>query len=636
MYRDCLSKLLLVLMFGFTSCSKQEGSDNTDSCVTGETRCDGETLQKCSEGQWEDWHDCEIDGQRCLTDHGEAACIDKSGSDVDGDTDVDSDRDVDINTDGSSDTASDTDSDTDGDSDTDTDGDTDVDSDGDVDTDSDSDTDTDADMDTDSDGHANGDTDSERESDRNSDIDTNGGTDPIRDPTLCGNGDIDEGEVCDDGDANTYDYSDDYVCNKNCSGYSAHCGDGILQGEEVCDSGAGNSDDYSVKRHCKANCERWAGYCGDFVLNENEVCDDGLENGLWGNCSFDCTHDCIGIIEDPECFVAVEDVLTCEGGLEVWSADRKYYAITGIVQVPEDCVLFIEPGVHVQIFEGGYLQVKGSIRSLGTKEAHIEFIASQGWMFMIDENASDVEFGFTDFRSLFNKNDTNAIYSQRGVNVDNCTFTDLNTGISISDALSSSISITNSIFTNLYYAGIKLDEVNGSIEISKNTFWNNDFAIETKDTEGLITIIDNIFRGKSSQHVSAQSSSDVQFYHNDFNQTSGSTVYLDSVSDILIMYNNIGKIYALTYEDIEVHYNNFVGSSSEFVKIGTRDSSEHGDGFDASENYWGEAVTEEMEALDGSLDANISVFIDYYDDSSLGRVLYDNWLTAPESTAGPR
>ena len=130
----------------------------------------------------------------------------------------------------------------------------------------------------------------------------------------CGNGQVDDGEACDDGNA---DNTDDCV---NCN--LPACGDGFIQGTEVCDDGAANSDDWAKDEHCKADCRGFAPFCGDAVcqlpdesvnscpedgckatcgngvLEPGEVCDSGGVNT--DKCDSDCsTPDCgDGIIND--------------------------------------------------------------------------------------------------------------------------------------------------------------------------------------------------------------------------------------------------------------------------------------------------------------------------------------------------
>ncbi len=97
---------------------------------------------------------------------------------------------------------------------------------------------------------------------------------------VCGNGEIEGGEACDDGAAN----SDDAACTSACQ--VAECGDGLLHaGVETCDDGV-NDNSYGG---CAPDCTR-ADFCGDGEQNgppDAEACDDGdSENG--DGCNNDC------------------------------------------------------------------------------------------------------------------------------------------------------------------------------------------------------------------------------------------------------------------------------------------------------------------------------------------------------------
>ncbi len=86
----------------------------------------------------------------------------------------------------------------------------------------------------------------------------------------CGDGVLDEGEACDDGN----DINDD-ECTNNCT--LPECGDGILQEaeEESCDDG--NVDDTDM---CTVECELAS--CGDGIIQGviGETCDDGDNSDL--------------------------------------------------------------------------------------------------------------------------------------------------------------------------------------------------------------------------------------------------------------------------------------------------------------------------------------------------------------------
>lgn len=77
--------------------------------------------------------------------------------------------------------------------------------------------------------------------------------------TVCGNGVIEEGEICDDGGNNgnyAYHQANRY-CNDVCDGWAPYCGDGNLQTEygEECDDGNNISGD-----GCSASCETEESY----------------------------------------------------------------------------------------------------------------------------------------------------------------------------------------------------------------------------------------------------------------------------------------------------------------------------------------------------------------------------------------
>lgn len=120
---------------------------------------------------------------------------------------------------------------------------------------------------------------------RDDDYCSNRCTPPSANP-ICGDGNIDPGEQCDDGNQN-----DDDGCSNDCELpplVPPSCGDGIVQtgngesceiGMVLAPIGGGNPD-----RVCRDNCS----YCGDGILDQGEECDDGNGNGA-DDCSNDCT-----------------------------------------------------------------------------------------------------------------------------------------------------------------------------------------------------------------------------------------------------------------------------------------------------------------------------------------------------------
>lgn len=85
----------------------------------------------------------------------------------------------------------------------------------------------------------------------------------------CGDGTLDEGEACDDGDDNSAFEAD--ACRPNCQ--LAGCGDHTVDSGEACDQGAANG---GADGTCLDSCQVAA--CGDGVKDPNEECDEGELN----------------------------------------------------------------------------------------------------------------------------------------------------------------------------------------------------------------------------------------------------------------------------------------------------------------------------------------------------------------------
>ena len=92
----------------------------------------------------------------------------------------------------------------------------------------------------------------------------------------CGDGIVDDGETCDDGNTNPAD-----ACSNSCAP-RASCGNGAVETGEECD------DDNNVSGDgCTSTCQTEAESCGDEVVDADEQCDDGNTMGGDG-CSTNC------------------------------------------------------------------------------------------------------------------------------------------------------------------------------------------------------------------------------------------------------------------------------------------------------------------------------------------------------------
>ncbi len=113
---------------------------------------------------------------------------------------------------------------------------------------------------------------------------------------VCGNGIVEDGEACDDGNAVNGD-----GCDTNCT--PTACGNGIVTVGEACDDGNTESGD-----GCRADCSLEV--CGDGILDAGEACDDGnTENG--DCCSATCAFEAAGSPCEDDDNVCTDDV--CNG-----------------------------------------------------------------------------------------------------------------------------------------------------------------------------------------------------------------------------------------------------------------------------------------------------------------------------------
>jgi len=90
------------------------------------------------------------------------------------------------------------------------------------------------------------------------DTGADGDSEPL--PPYCGDGQVDPGEQCDDGNLVDHD-----ACTNACS--SPACGDEVLQDGEQCDDGNLVETDSCI------DCNN--AFCGDGFLRDSEMCDDG-------------------------------------------------------------------------------------------------------------------------------------------------------------------------------------------------------------------------------------------------------------------------------------------------------------------------------------------------------------------------
>jgi len=130
-------------------------------------------------------------------------------------------------------------------------------------------------------------------------------------PNPCGNGIVERGETCDDGNlasgdgcSNTCAVESGYGCTGAPSTCSLLCGNGVVDTGETCDDGNRSAGD-----GCSASCQTEAGYsctgapstcallCGNGVVDTGETCDDGNRSagdGCSASCQTESGYSCTG------------------------------------------------------------------------------------------------------------------------------------------------------------------------------------------------------------------------------------------------------------------------------------------------------------------------------------------------------
>lgn len=152
---------------------------------------------------------------------------------------------------------------------------------------------------------------------------------PEENQAECGNGELEPGELCDDGNAKGGDgcsrdcaaQDDDYLClepGESCV-RAVICGNGILEGEEPCDD-ANTDDDDGCAGDCQDVEDGWVcprpgvdcvelALCGNGQLERGETCDDGNQESGDG-----CTageEDGLGACRTEEGFWCLESGQDC-------------------------------------------------------------------------------------------------------------------------------------------------------------------------------------------------------------------------------------------------------------------------------------------------------------------------------------
>lgn len=190
----------------------------------------------------------------------------------------------------------------------------------------------------------------------------------------CGNGVLEPGELCDDGNA-----SDTDACPTTC--VPAVCGDGFVQvGVEGCDDG--NRDDGDA---CLSTCE--AARCGDGVVQLGvEACDEGAANATSGAaCSARCEAMALALAARSVPVFSLVPVSAPPDGLEIGDFDGDGSAdVAALLMLDGERV-----GVSVLLNDGlgGLREPQLDLQGMRPVEAPLADLDQDGFLDFLDGQA---------------------------------------------------------------------------------------------------------------------------------------------------------------------------------------------------------------------------------------------------------
>lgn len=334
---------------------------------------------------------------------------------------------------------------------------------------------------------------------------------------------------------------------------------------------------------------------------------------------------------DAEIHTGGSFTITVQKGFEVggiidqdttWTSDR-IYIVTEPILVWENTKLTIEPGTRIQFDPGTYLQVEGIIEAIGTDHDPIVFTSNLlnpnqcSWYREPDRISIDIgnagstlqyivmEYGAS--ISALNADISNSIFRFNGKG-----------GEATSDTTFGFYycNVQSNIFkeNNFHYSPL----ITGSGTFTGNSVEKNygDCRYPLLEFYGLI-LNNNIFGNTNS--LGSILGWGVARFGTSLNNIGMD--YWDLAFSILPSYKNnnilnLDSAYELTFSDYS-----YINSNDVLL--------------DATENFWGVSLTDEMDEKGAS--ADISRFWDFNDDFNHRNsyVLYDNWLQTPNQDAPP-
>ncbi|MFC1609574.1 hypothetical protein ACFL6C_01320 [Myxococcota bacterium] len=485
--------------------------------------------------------------------------------------------------------------------------------------------------------------------------------------STCSDGDIcAETETCDDGFADACG-----SCNANCTstGDGATCGDGEVCPElEVCDDGADNGTISASQPFCRPDCQGTQ-LCGNGMLEGTETCDDGNNDDCVGACLADCSGTIVitgcgdGVNCPPEECDAGQNGDPCDGCLDdctvpnpppgpttapavidedtVWYAVQSPMRLDSSFAILEGQRLVVCAGVRVEATAGAgvLVTVRGELESRGVESAPVVFtsdssspatgdwdgirifddeyggVSARAWLYatIVEFASNGIVFDCVDGdgivaveRSTFRNNDV-AFSTCEGVNLDTLVVLDVDQSNVIENRIGVS-GAQHSVFTDCVFSGNEYGAFGAPFleligcDITGNTVgvqgqWHLGDVVSLR-VEGCL-LADNDYAG-------------VRLFDEQY-EISGNTLVRNGVGLIASMEGPTDPLST-------VENNIFCDNTNFDVDVGVAYS------MSATNNWW---CTTDPDVI-------ATRIWDVYDDSSLGQVTFEPFLTeAPPDAPEP-
>jgi hypothetical protein len=291
-----------------------------------------------------------------------------------------------------------------------------------------------------------------------------------------------------------------------------------------------------------------------------------------------------------------------------WTLINSPYVVTGNVLVNSGVTLTIEPGVIVKFNGNYYLQVEGTLIARGTTAQTITFTSNQpnpapgDWGRGIETHLEGIRFMDSSLDATF---DAGGNYVSGSIL--QYAIVEYGTGVSLNAAapfIDHNVLRYNAGEAALFFNGYG----SGSPVLSNNTITGNTSQLGVNIQQGSPILKHNLIWNNSGGAM----------YITDNANITHNTIVGNAASDGYILIALPGSAMRFNYNNI---YGNGNGVDIKMRFDATTD-------INATNNYWGTTTTAEMDAK--GTNANISTIYDYYDDFNLGKVIYSNWLSAPD------